>query len=126
MIQAEFHHPLHEIELALAGAFDSPEAIEITHHHLDDALFLQISWRVAPHSSALPDAQCLLTLRLSRGALGRYARLDAQRRRVVQGRLGALVRGRAPCEPEAALVRGDMALQTSIADALVTLPEEPW
>ncbi|WP_144107502.1 DUF3022 domain-containing protein [Paraburkholderia sp. BCC1886] len=83
-----------EIEVALAGIFDSPKAPAISSYDDGKTLFVQTSWVIKSQGDTTLDSRYTLTITLSEAQFERYAQMDTAQRIIVRERLCKLVRER--------------------------------
>jgi hypothetical protein len=116
MNEAEFDQRLEEIELALAGIFESAKAPAVSSYDEGARLFLQLSWVVESHRDTSLDARCVLTLVLKREQFDRYASLDTAQRKAFQTRLAEWVRERFVERQNPPALQGDCAVELDAPD----------
>ncbi|HYS68478.1 MAG TPA: DUF3022 domain-containing protein [Paraburkholderia sp.] len=125
MIQAELEQRIEEIELALAGIFESPKAPGVSSYDEGTRLFIQLSWVVESHRDTSLDARCVVTIAFSKPQISRYAAMDTVQRKAFQERLSAWVRaqfGERQSPPE---LQGDCAVELDAHDGLFDVPQAP-
>lgn len=115
-----------EIQLALASLFDTPKAPASSSYDEGDTVYLQLSWVVESTGDTTLDARCVVTLRLSRAQIERYAALDTSKRLTVQERLRTLVQRRFNEDRRASAQPNACSVEIAADDALFVVPDEPY
>jgi len=115
-----------EIQLALASLFETPKAPASSSYDEGDAVYLQLSWVVESTGDTTLDARCVVTLRLARAQIERYAALDTSKRLVVQERLRKLVRRRFDESRQPPARQQACSVEIAADDALFDVPDEPY
>lgn len=116
MNEAELDQRLEEIELALAGIFESPKAPAVSSYNEGTRLFLQLSWVVESHRDTSLDARCVITLTLKREQFDRYSSLETAQRKAFQARLAGWVRQRFDERQNPSAAQADCALELDVPD----------
>jgi len=117
---------IEEIQLALAGLFDTPKAPASSSYDEGDVIYLQLSWVVESTRDTTLDARCVATLRLSRAQIERYAALETSKRLAIQERLRTLVRRHFDEEQNAHEREGACSIELAVDDALFDVPDDPY
>ena len=117
---------IEEIQLALAGLFDTPKAPASSSYDEGDVIYLQLSWVVESTRDTTLDARCVATLRLSRAQIERYAALETSKRLAIQERLRTLVRRHFDEEQNPPAREGACSIELAVDDALFDVPDDPY
>jgi len=117
---------IEEIQLALAGLFDTPKTPASSSYDEGDIVYLQLSWVVESTRDTTLDSRCVATLRLGRRQIERYAALDTTKRLAVQERLRTLVRRRFDEEQNPPAREGSCSIELAVDDALFDVPDDPY
>jgi len=117
---------IEEIQLALAGLFETPKAPASSSYDEGDTVYLQLSWVVDSTRDTTLDSRCVATLRLGRAQIERYAALDTSRRLAVQERLRTLVRRRFDEEQNPPARNGACSIELAVDDTLFDVPDDPY
>lgn len=125
MQDIDLEQRVEEIELALAGLFESPKAPAISSYDDGASVYVQASWVVETHGDTTLDSRCVLTLRLTTAQFQRYARMDTAKRIVVRERLCAMVREKLPANGEAPPAQDDCSAELPVSDALLAFDPPP-
>jgi hypothetical protein len=125
MIQTELEQRIEEIELALAGIFESPKAPRVSSYDEGARLFIQLSWVMESHRDTSLDARCVVTIVFTKPQINRYAALDTAQRRVFQERLSAWVRAAFSERQSPPELQGDCAVELAAHDGLFDVPPAP-
>lgn len=116
MNDADLNQRLEEIELALAGIFESPKAPAVSSYDEGARFFLQISWVVESHRDTSLDARCVVTIILKREQFDRYASLDTAQRKAFQARLAEWVRQQFDERQNPTALQGDCAVELDVPE----------
>jgi len=117
---------IEEIELALAGMFESPKAPTVSAYQEGATTFLLLSWVVETGRDTTLDARCVATLRLGNAQIDRYAELETAKRRVVQDRLKDLVRQHVDAVRAQQASMDACSIEIDVDDAVFAVPDEPY
>jgi len=117
---------LEEIQLALAGTFESPKAPAVSAYQDGATTWLSVSWVVETGRDTTLDARCVAKLKISDHQIEHYAALDTSKRRVVQERLVHLLRQRVGAMRSEQPATDDCSLELDIDDAVFNVPDEPY
>jgi hypothetical protein len=117
---------IEEIELALAGMFESPKAPTVSAYQEGASTFLSLSWVVETGRDTTLDARCVATLKLVDVQIDRYAALETAKRRVVQDRLKDLVRRHVDAARAQQGAADDCSTELEVEDAVFDVPGEPY
>jgi hypothetical protein len=117
---------IEEIELALAGIFESPKSPAIMTYDEGDTLYIQLSCVLESHRDTSLDARCVVTLRFSHTQIDVYSAMDTAKRRLVQQRLKGAVQKRFAELQNPPKRHGDCALEMDVDDSLLDVPDEPY
>jgi hypothetical protein len=120
----DMNQRLEEIQLALAGLFESPKAPASSSYDEGDVVYLQLSWVVESTRDTSLDARCVATLRLRREQIERYAALSTSQRLIVQERLRTLVRQRFDEQQNPPALQGACSIEVAADDALFEVRNE--
>jgi hypothetical protein len=123
MTTFDFDQRIEEIQLALAGIFESPKRPQVSLIDEGDTVYFQLSWVIQSQRDTTLDARCAATLRFSRAQLDRYAALDTQRRRMIQQRISKQVRERFAATQTPPAIDGECAVEINVDDATFDTPE---
>lgn len=118
MNEAQLDQRLEEIELALAGIFDSPRSPSVSSYDEGARIYLQVSWVVESTGDTSLGSRCVLTLVLSRPQFDRYANADTAYRKAFQARLVKWARERFEEKQSPPALEGDCAVEAQVPDAL--------
>ncbi|WP_144159459.1 DUF3022 domain-containing protein [Paraburkholderia sp. BCC1885] len=125
MDQPERQQRIEELELAVAGIFESPKAPTISVTDEESVLYLQISWVIKSDADTTLDSRCVCTIRFTGAQIDRYAAMDTAQRLHVQQRLKELARERFAAANAAGSLQDDCALEFAAGDDLLDVPDEP-
>jgi len=117
---------IEEIQLALAGLFETPKAPASSSYDDGHTLYLQLSWVVESTRDTTLDARCVATLRLRREQIERYAALDTSKRLIVQERLRTHVRQRFDEQQNPPAVDGACSVEIAADDSLFDVRDDPY
>jgi hypothetical protein len=120
----DMNQRLEEIQLALAGLFESPKAPASSSYDEGDVVYLQLSWVVESTRDTSLDARCVATLKLRREQIERYAALSTSQRLIVQERLRTLVRQRFDEQQNPPALQGACSIEVAADDALFEVRNE--
>ena len=115
-----------EIQLALAGLFETPKAPASSSYDEGDVLYLQLSWVVESTRDTTLDARCVATLRMTREQIERYAALETSKRLIVQDRLKNLLRRRFDEQQNPPALQGACSMELAPDDSLFDVRDEPY
>jgi hypothetical protein len=117
---------IEELELALAGMFESAKAPTVSAYQEGATTFLLLSWVIETGRDTTLDARCVATVRLGNALIDRYAVMETAQRRVVQDRLKDRVRQHVDAMRAQ---RGSMnacSIEIDVDDAVFDVPVEPY
>lgn len=117
---------IEEIQLALASLFKTPKAPASSSYDEGDTLYLQLSWVVESTRDTTLDARCVVTLRVHREQIERYAALETSKRLVVQERLKALVRQRFDEQQNPPALHGACSVDVAVDDPVFDVRDDPY
>jgi len=117
---------IEEIELALAGMFESPKAPTVSAYQEGSTTYLTLSWVVETGRDTTLDARCIATLKLVDAQIDRYALLETAKRRIVQDRLKDLVRRHVDASRAKPASSDDCSVELEVDDAVFDVPDEPY
>jgi hypothetical protein len=117
---------IEEIQLALAGLFETPKAPASSSYDDGRTLYLQLSWVVESTRDTTLDSRCVATLRLPREQIERYAALDTSKRLIVQDRLKTQVRQRFDEQQNPPAVDGACSVEIAVDDSLFDVRDDPY
>lgn len=117
---------IEEIQLALASLFKTPKAPASSSYDEGDTLYLQLSWVVESTRDTTLDARCVVTLRMHRTQIERYAALETSKRLVVQERLKALVRQRFDEQQNPPALHGACSVDVAVDDPVFDVRDDPY
>ena len=117
---------IEEIQLALASLFETPKVPASSSYDEGDAVYLQLSWVIESTRDTTLDARCVVTLRLRRAQIERYAALETTKRLAVQERLRMLVRRRFEEEQNPPALQGACSIDLAVDDSLFEVPDDPY
>jgi hypothetical protein len=123
MTTFDFEQRVEEIQLALAGIFESPKRPTVSLVDEGDTVILQLSWVVQSQRDTTLDSRCAATVRFSREQLDHYAALDTKRRRMIQQRISDRVHERFAASQTPPAIHGDCAVEIDLDDAVFETPE---
>jgi len=115
-----------EIQLALAGLFETPKAPASSSYDEGDIVYLQLSWVVESTRDTTLDSRCVVTLKLRREQIERYAAFETSKRLAVQERLRMLVRRRFEEQQNLPALEGACSLEVAADDSLFEVPDDPY
>ena len=115
-----------EIQLALAGLFETPKAPASSSYDEGDIVYLQLSWVVESTRDTTLDSRCVVTLKLRREQIERYAAFETSKRLAVQERLRMLVRRRFEEQQNPPALEGACSLEVAADDSLFEVPDDPY
>lgn len=107
-----------EIELALAGLFESPKSPAISSYDEGTAFFVQVSWVVQSRGDTTLDKRCVVTIRFTPQQFQGYAHMNTAGRIVVRKRLCEKVRAQVSVQQEQPSANGDCSAEMTVDDAL--------
>ncbi|TFE36451.1 hypothetical protein E2553_42630 [Paraburkholderia dipogonis] len=116
---------IEEIELALAGAVESPKSPAVMTYDEGATLYIQLSWVLESHGDTSLDARCVVTLRFSRAQIDFYMEMDTAKRQLIQQRLKATMLERFGELQSPPARQGDCAVEMDVDDSLLDIPDEP-
>ena len=117
---------IEEIELALAGTFESPKAPAFSAYQEGATTFPMLSWVVETGRDTTLDARCVATIRIRDQQIESYAALETTRRRVVQSRIKDLVRQRVDAMRAQPGAAENCPVEIDVDDAVFDVPDEPY
>lgn len=117
---------IEEIQIALAGLFETPKAPASSSYDEGEIVYLQLSWVVESTRDTTLDARCVVTLRLRREQIEHYAALETAKRLLVQERLQTLVRRRFDEEQNPPARDGACSIEVAPDDALFNVRDDPY
>ncbi|TDV38916.1 hypothetical protein C7405_10133 [Paraburkholderia caballeronis] len=117
---------IEEIQLALASLFETPKTPASSSYDEGDIVYLQLSWVVESTRDTTLDARCVVTLRLRREQVERYAALETAKRLTVQERLRMVVRRRFEEEQDPPALQQACSIELAVDDALFDVPDDPY
>ncbi|PXW22990.1 DUF3022 domain-containing protein [Paraburkholderia caballeronis] len=117
---------IEEIQLALASLFETPKTPASSSYDEGDIVYLQLSWVVESTRDTTLDARCVVTLRLRREQVERYAALETAKRLTVQERLRMVVRRRFEEEQDPPALQRACSIELAVDDALFDVPDDPY
>jgi hypothetical protein len=116
---------IEEIELALAGMFESPKAPTVSAWQEGTATYLTLSWVVETGRDTTLDTRCVATLKLADDQIERYAAMETAKRRIAQDRLKDLVRRHVDTLRAQAECADACSVELDVDDAVFDVPDEP-
>ncbi|MBN3757067.1 DUF3022 domain-containing protein [Paraburkholderia sp. Tr-20389] len=117
---------IEEIELALAGMFESPKAPTVSAYQEGTTTYLTLSWVVETGRDTTLDARCIATIKLVDAQIDRYAALETSKRRIVQDRLKDLVRRHVDASRAKAASADSCSIELEVEDTVFDVPNEPY
>lgn len=124
MEEIDLEQRAEEIELTLAGLFDSPKQPAISSYDDGSNFFVQSSWVVESHGDTTLDSRCVLTLRLTTAQFHRYAHMDTAKRIIVRERLSRMVRERLPLNGAPASMQEACSAELTVDDRILQVDQQ--